>query len=151
MKVFLSHSHKDLELAKNIKEFLKLKCEIYIASEDYQLGQPLPQKIEKNIKSSSYLIVLITRDGAESDWVNQEIGIAKGCKIPIIPIVEKGIKPPAILEGLEYLQLDRRNPEDAIKKLFEFLGKKSEEKTFSNILTLAFLLIGIFLLSAEGK
>lgn len=151
MRVFLSHSHKDLELANKIKEFIKSKCEVYIASEDYQLGQPLPQKIEKNIKSSSYLIVLITRNGTGSDWINQEIGFAKGCKIPIIPIVEQGIRPPAFLEGLEYLQLDRKKPEDAIKILFEYLGKKLKEKTISDILTLALLLVGIFLLSTEGK
>lgn len=151
MKVFLSHSHKDLELAKRIKEFIKSKCEVYLASEDYQLGQPLPQKVKKNIKSSTYLIALITKDGVESQWVNQEIGLARACKIPIIPIVEQGIKPPAILEGLEYLQLDRKFPEDGIKILFEYLDKKLKEKTISDILTLSLLLVGIFLLSTEGK
>jgi predicted nucleotide-binding protein len=146
MKVFLSHSSKDNEFAKQIKETLKGLCDVYIASDDRQPGQYLSKKIEDNIRSSSFFIALITKDAFESQWVNQEIGLAKNCKINIIPIVEQGIRPPGILEGLEYIEFNRNNTEVTIKSLYEYMEKKKKERDRSDLITLSLFLAGLFLL-----
>ena len=46
MKVFLSHSHEDINYAKQIKEALKPNCDVYIASEDRQPGNRYQKKLK---------------------------------------------------------------------------------------------------------
>jgi hypothetical protein len=130
---------------------LKGLCDVYIASDDRQPGQYLSKKIEDNIRSSSFFIALITKDAFESQWVNQEIGLAKNCKINIIPIVEQGIRPPGILEGLEYIEFNRNNSQIAVKSLAEYVEKKKKEKDRSDLLSYGFILGALYIVFLIGK
>lgn len=151
MKVFLSHSHKDIELAKKIREALKHICDVYIASEDRQPGQLISNKVETNIRLSRFLVALITKDALKSKWVDQEIGIARACHISIIPIVEQGLKIEGILEGIEYIEFNKNNPDVAIKSLTEYIHKIKKAKDLSDIFALSLAFLGLFMLIGKGK
>ncbi len=55
------------------------------------------------------MVVLLTNSGAESYAVHQEIGVAIGKNKLVIPLVETGVSPSALLllQGLQSLQLTR--------------------------------------------
>lgn len=107
-KVFIGYSSEDDDKAQyihdclsRIVEFRPYKAELYKA-----IGEDFKQRIRKRLHESHFMIVLLTNNGKNSQWVNQEIGFAyalKGRKpqwirkeLPhIIPISEKQVE----LEG----------------------------------------------------
>lgn len=55
-------------------------------------GTKLKESLEKELKSSNYLIVICSPESAKSEWVNDEVGafIAEGRSDKIIPFIVKG-------------------------------------------------------------
>lgn len=127
--------------------------ECYIASRDYQLGHPLPNKVEANIRTSDSLVALLTEGGVHRDWVNQEIGFAQGIRKLIIPIVEVGVEPGGFLAAIEHLPLDRANPAHGLDVLGSYLsGLRQKKETTELIVGAAVVaaLVVIIVLSSEG-
>jgi hypothetical protein len=57
-----------------------------------------------------------------SDWIIQEIGLAKGRDLPLVLLVERDVRPPGELQGdVEYIPFDRENPERAFGKILEMI------------------------------
>jgi len=122
-KAFISHSTKDRNLVLSISNNLKATgISVYLAEEDPQPGMNLPQKIVNNIKSADCMIVVLTDPGIRSQFVNQEIGVAKAVNRPIIPMVEKKVKGKikGLLAGRELIIFDKANPKQAIKKVSSY-------------------------------
>jgi len=88
-KVFLSHSEQDAELTRWVYEVL---CRLHIRSFVYEYykvgGANRFEKIPEMIRSTRYFVALLTRNGLDSQWVNQEIGYAVGVGKEPIPILE---------------------------------------------------------------
>lgn len=86
---------------------------------DGRPGEYLPAKIINEIHNSAAVVVLLTRDGTESYAVHQEVGVAIGKNKLVIPLVESGIAPGALvlLQGLEYIEFDPANPTQALNTL----------------------------------
>lgn len=58
-----------------------------------------------------------------SDWVIQEIGLAKGRNLDIIILLEDGVRKPGGLQGnLEYIVFERDHPEKSFGKLVEMIS-----------------------------
>lgn len=158
-KVFLSHSTKDMNLVLNIRNHLnKAGITVYLAEEDLQPGMNLPQKIINNIKSSHCMLVVLTDTGIRSQFVNQEIGIAKGINQRIIPMIEKKAKEEmrGLLEGHELIIFEKTKPDQAIKRVSSYITglklrlelelKKREEvlKILTAIIIIAFFMIVLY-------
>ncbi|GAH39888.1 unnamed protein product, partial [marine sediment metagenome] len=89
-KLFLSHSTKDKVLIKWFyRRYTKAGYKVIIASKERPLRYPgyLPEKIKKLIRSCDCVIVLLTKNGIASSWVNQEVGYTLEKK-PLITIVD---------------------------------------------------------------
>ncbi len=57
-----------------------------------------------------------------SDWIIQEIGLAKGREMDMILLVENGLRQPGGLQGdLEYIAFDRVAPEKSFGKILEMI------------------------------
>ncbi|MFN4219126.1 MAG: toll/interleukin-1 receptor domain-containing protein, partial [Candidatus Bipolaricaulia bacterium] len=105
MKVFISHSTQDQRLVISLSKLLQyLEIQVFVAEWCLSPGARLDTKIKKQIKDADFVVVLLTRNGIRSTWVQQEIGITIDAGKPIIPIVERGTKPNdlAALQGREY-------------------------------------------------
>lgn len=117
-------------------------------------GERLDKKITNQIKSSDCVVVLLTQNGIRSNWVQQEIGIALNNK-PIIPIVEKGIdqRELAILQGIEYIEYDSLQYQQALTKLSTYIKKlKLKKEEQEKILLVLGCIIGfLFLLLYGGR
>jgi hypothetical protein len=61
-----------------------------------------------------------------SDWVIQEIGLAKGLELHIILLIEEGVRSPGGLQGdVEYIPFNRASPSAAFSKILEMLSSLS--------------------------
>lgn len=131
-KVFISHSIEDLEIVSIISDGLKLiGIDIYIAEFYPEPGRTLSDKVLENLRSSDCVIVLLTHFGAKSAWIQQEIGIAKTLGKPVIPLLEKGLTIKGLLEGVEYISLDRKNVSDAVERLIGSISRLKEKQIYS--------------------
>jgi hypothetical protein len=128
LKVFISHSNKDMDIVKEAESKLKQEgFEVYIAEEIERPGELLSEKIEELIRNSDCILLLYTKNAEGSVWVSQEIGYAHALKKPIIPIVEKGISKLGMLEGREYIPFERGNFNEIITRAINYLKKLQEE------------------------
>ncbi|MDD5691634.1 MAG: toll/interleukin-1 receptor domain-containing protein [Candidatus Omnitrophica bacterium] len=156
MKVFISHSTKDMDLVNDFTNILKHRgIEAYVALSDARPGLDLWEKIESNIKDSNCVLAILTQNGSRSEIVNQEIATAKALYIPFIPIVEKGITLKGLLAGREYIEFDKSNPDLTYINANHYIEKlklQFESKEFLRVLlVIAVIVIGLYLLSKYVK
>ena len=153
MKVFISHSTKDIKIVERFVDKLKtIGIEPYVAESDIQPGTILWEKLESNIKNSDCVLAIITKDGSRSKSVQQEIAAANALKIRVVPFVEKGVDLKGVLAGREYIAFDKNDPDLALINASKYLSKlkvKKESKKTIVIMVIAGLLIS--LLSQSGK
>ncbi len=109
--VFLSHSHKDKEIAKGLIFMLAREgVSVYVDWEDSELpekpGRETANKIKRVIKGSDLFLLLATDNALNSKWVPWELGVAdeaKGTARIILAATED-----ASSKGSEYLDIYRR-------------------------------------------
>jgi hypothetical protein len=123
-RVFLSHSMSadDEHIVRAaVASALLEGVEWYLAERDPKFGESLHKKIEAAIRSSHCMVLLWTKGGSDSRWINQEVGLARGLNKLIVPVIEKGIQPASVLGDAEYIELDRVNPVPAVERLHAYL------------------------------
>ncbi len=75
MKVFLSHAISDKELIEMFQTSIKKTgVELVIAEHNFSLNETITQKIESMIRQSHIALFLLTENGFNSAFVQQEIG-----------------------------------------------------------------------------
>ncbi len=127
IKVFISHSTKDIRLVTTLIKYLKAyDIEAYLAERDYQPGTQLTLKIMRNIDLSDYFLIVYTINGDDSKYVQQEIGywLGKRGNNKLIPFVERGINPKAFLRDVEYIEFDPLNPNIGIANVINYINQQ---------------------------
>jgi len=65
-----------------------------------------------------------------SDWVIQEIGLAKGMGLKIMLLKESGIRSPGGIQAdLEYIEFDRDRPEKAFPRILQMLNSSTQRSS----------------------
>lgn len=152
--VFISHGKGDVEIVKALYSTLKQSgINVYVAEFYPEPGLALSDKIVTYIESSDCFLVFLTQESIKSAWVQQEIGIAREAKRLIIPVVEKGVKVAGVLEGIEYIELDRKNLWNTIKAINEYttyLKARKEQAESARAAGIAILaiLVGLLFIGA---
>jgi len=87
VKVFLSYSAEDKEIAREIKRFLeRFEMEVFLAHEDIEPSSDWEEVIIEQLKACDVFIPILTENFRSSQWTDQETGFALSRQIPIIPI-----------------------------------------------------------------
>ena len=131
VRIFFSHSTLDLPTVRSIKdEAASSGVEVYIHEDHLEPGTNLTEKLTQAIARSDAVIVLLTARAVPSPFVNQEIGVALGKQIPVIPLVEAGLPSDrlAMLQGLEYIPFEPDRPHEAIAAISDRLHRLQEAK-----------------------
>ena len=125
MKVFLSYSHKDGDLAKKIAYALENEgLEVWDAETEILPGDNFAEKISEALKASDAMVVLLTPEALDSKWIQWEIQYALGNKsynhrvIPVLVGSEENISLesiPWILRKLQMIRLSK--PEQADEEI----------------------------------
>lgn len=117
-KVFIGYSSQDNDKAQyifaclgRIEELTPYKAELYPV-----YGEDFKQRIQNELHQCHFMIVLLTENGKNSQWVNQEIGFAYSllfkrrnkAKPHIIPITHKQVDLKGFLtkDTIDFLFLD---------------------------------------------
>jgi hypothetical protein len=127
--VFISYSTKDLSRARQIKRILEgTRSEVFLAEYSLPPGSELGQGILGAIKECDLFLLLWSSNAKSSEWVPQEIGVARAHKRPIIPVMlHKGIELPGFLKGLKYLPL-YKDPNRALVWLQRNVFQQAQKK-----------------------
>jgi len=73
-KVFLSYSIKDKTNAKRLAYYLERNgVTVWYDEFEIKLGQNIIEKIDKGLKESDYILILLSKDSLASKWVTYEI------------------------------------------------------------------------------
>lgn len=136
-EVFVSHSNstEDAKLLESVIDAFD-RCGIgtYVAERSPEPGYPLWQKIEAAIRRADAILVLWTKEGAQSGDIREELGIAVGTRKTkrIIPLVQGGESTKGSLIGIEHIPLELEQPikalSDAISRAIEWADKKEQGK-----------------------
>lgn len=155
-KVFISHSTRDQGLVISLANLLaKFGIEVSVAEWYLTPGERLDKKIFEHIGKSDCVVVLLTRNGIRSNWVQQEIGYALKSKVPLIPLVEKGVdqKDLGALQGKEYIEYDPFQYQSALIKTSTYVKslKLKKEQQEQALLVAGGILAFLLLLSGGEK
>jgi len=120
-KIFLSHSHHDRELAGEIKAELQLfGADVFVAHEDIKPTQEWQEAIMQYLKECEAFVALLTDRFEDSDWTDQETGIALALEKIIIPI-KLDLDPYGFISKYQALKWDLEDPENTFSKLVKLL------------------------------
>ncbi|MBN2091164.1 toll/interleukin-1 receptor domain-containing protein [candidate division KSB1 bacterium] len=143
MKVFISHSHKDEILAKEIATFLKKAGLDVWEGLDIFPGDNWASKVSDALNESNAMVVLLTPESIKSRSVRHDIEFALGHKrynkrlLPVIVGQKKDIldeNVPWILKKIRHVNLDQSDfDEEDLNEIVDALmdvnpGTSSEKK-----------------------
>ncbi len=89
--VFLSYSHKDMAIMRRVRDDLRAAELTVWNDENLTPGTPSwKNAIEKAIENTGCLVVLLSPDAKESEWIEREMDYARACGVPILPVLAWG-------------------------------------------------------------
>lgn len=115
--IFVSYSTYDLEKVSKFVSLLKSNTEInvFVAENNMKAGALIPKDLISSIKKCHLFVLFWSKQSKNSEWVNQEIGIAKSENKTIIPILlSSKLELPAFIKDLKYLSA-YSNIDDSLK------------------------------------
>lgn len=141
MRIFISHSMRDQHLINALQSIAAvLGIEPLIAEHTMDLQNTVTTKIENMILNSDLVLVILTREGFNSNFVQQEIGFAKGKK-SILILVEQGYESriSGFIYGFDYVSVDPLNPQPALVRIHEILVEQKQKKEQQEVIGQLFL------------
>ena len=121
-RIYISHAEQDEELAQEISRALwRVGLESYAAMYRLSPGISRAERVSFGIRNSDCLVALLTKDGSASATVCQEIGLARGIDLLVIPLLEENADLPFLIGHLNPISFSRPKISDAIGKLIRTL------------------------------
>ena len=116
-QVFLSHAEEDRKLVHRVWSILhSLKVRSYMHERYPNYGQDIPTGIRDVLKNKNCVmcITFLTRDGINSQWVQQELGIAYAFDRIIVPVIQKGVEYKGFVQMVTKIPYQPRTPDGMI-------------------------------------
>ena len=133
MKIFISHSQNDENLAKHLKQILEdsKKMNGFIFEAEKKYGEPIDEKIIYELDHSDYLVAIITANSENSSSVNQELGYAQAKSIEKIPMVEVNAQKGFLLHGTENVEFTKENFASKCLEVRDYIIKHGPRRPFT--------------------
>lgn len=119
MKIFISYSHEDRLIVREIKECL---CEYFgfdcfLAHEDLNPTELWENRIEENLRICNLFILIVSERSIASSFVNQEIGFAYGIGKIIVPIKIDKSNPDGFVQKVQAMKIYKKT--EITEKIYE--------------------------------
>ncbi|HAV76407.1 MAG TPA: hypothetical protein DCX53_03540 [Anaerolineae bacterium] len=160
-KVFISYSRKDIEFARKLAGDLeKASYDVWWDITDLRGGDDWVRTIPAAIAASKYMIVVLSPNSIESEWVRKEYTQALNLRKKIIPIMFVPCSVPFALNTINFVNFSAGEYEEKFKSLLSplgFTGKAPEVTPFNRTTAMlasalrryaVYIVIGILLLVA---
>jgi len=144
LRLFLGHKaeyKKQTSQFKGAMDYYGVSC--FVAHEDIEPTKEWQNEIEKALFSMDAMVALMTEEFSNSRWTDQEIAVAIGRQIPIIP-VRLGMDPYGFIGKFQGLSGTGKAAKALAKEVYDLLWTKSSLKG-----QLAESLVGRFAASAS--
>ena len=124
IRVFISHKAENKLLANDIKKsFLTYHVASFVAHEDIEPMKEWQTEIELALFSMDLLVALLTPEFSESNWTDQEVGVAIGREIPVVPI-RLGKDPYGFIG--KYQAIQETSASKIVEKIIDYLVRHEE-------------------------
>lgn len=143
--VFISFSDRDLAAARVVQQqLLDRGTSVFLSTNSLEPGADWSEKVKQAIQQANLVLVLASRAGLASTWVQQEIGIAIGARRKIIPIIwdMPAGDLPGWLSRYQALNLAGRTPAQ-VRQEFAQISKQIELEKFLAISALGALIAAV--------
>ncbi|MGH7582209.1 MAG: toll/interleukin-1 receptor domain-containing protein [Gemmatimonadales bacterium] len=149
--VFISYSTKDLVHAAALQSWVaSAGAQTYLAEYSLAPGRPIAAEILTAIKASDLFLLLWSANARDSEWVPQEIGVARGAEKAIIPIVlHQGLELPGFIKDLKYVEV-YRDPMASVQWLRNHVGALVRKKNSDALIGMG-VIGAILLLLANAR
>ena len=92
--IFISHSVKDQEISDCLYNYLEAKgIKCFMDRRNLLPGKPYPSQLAEAIRGSQLVILVFSSSSDISEPVQNEIGLARNNRIPIIPVRIENVLP----------------------------------------------------------
>lgn len=124
LRLFLSHKANYRVETKALKdELAQLGIRAFVAHDDIEPSDEWQLVIERALSSMDALVALLTSDFNESNWTDQEVGIAFGRRVPIISL-RLGKDPYGFIGKWQGISCNGKNDCQKADEIFSILLKK---------------------------
>lgn len=117
LSVFISHSHRDAGLAKQLANSLRrFGLRALSPSSGIQPGEDWRKEIQAAIKQSDALVLIASPEGLASSWVLYEVGAAEALGknvMVLLPDKHSVAELPKEISAKHIVSFDARSPERA--------------------------------------
>ncbi len=145
-RLFISHlSAFKVRAAQLQAALLRYGITAFVAHNDIEPTKEWEDEIEKALFSMEALVAILTPRFRESNWTDQETGVAIGRDVLIIPIM-KGIAPYGFIAKFQGLQGEGKSVNQVADGVFQILANNPKTKP-----RLAEALVDQILLSADSS
>lgn len=128
LRLFLSHVSQQKEVASKLQEKLEdYAISAFVAHEDIEPTKEWQDEIELALSSMDALVALLTKGFKESRWCDQEVGVAIGRKVIVIPIRD-GIDPYGFIGKFQGISANKKNVSTICGEIFSVLLNNSTTK-----------------------
>ena len=108
-KVFISSTHKDLSVAREVAEQLeKLGLKVYSVERNAQAGDSILTKAKQSLSNADEVFLIVTNNSVNSQGLASEMGLAFSLSKHVTPVV-KGLKKnelPLLLQHMKYVRYE---------------------------------------------
>ena len=117
-KVFLSHAEEDYQLVYRVWDILsRLKASPYMHELYPDYRRDIPTGIRDVLRDCAMCVTFLTKDGINSQWVQQELGIAYAFDKIIVPVIEIGVEYKGFVQMVRRIPYERGNPDQMIYRV----------------------------------
>jgi len=131
-KIFISYSYDDKSFVDWLVEKLtKENLSIWYDKNEIDVGDIIAKKIDEGIKSSSFIIIILSEYGLKSKWVNSELNnaliySAQKHGVKIFPIIIDDISIPFNLSSLKCADFTK-NKDLELQKLIQTIHQEEQK------------------------
>ena len=124
-QVFISYSRKDQAFVERLVEDLKKTgLDVWYDLSGLEGGSRWRAEIQNAIKNSRYVLVVLSPDSIESEWVEREFLFASNLKLKIIPLLYRQCDLPMNYLNLNFIDVQGKKYPHNFKEIMEALDIK---------------------------
>ncbi len=123
--IFISHSTQDDAFTAMLDEWLRAAgFNTWVDIENIPEGSTWPREIQKAVEDCGAMVVVMSKHGRESEWVERETLLAMDLRKPLFIALIEEMPLPIHLINRQWTDFHKR-PEQAAKRLIAALNKTS--------------------------
>ena len=127
-KMFISHLTTNKDSATNLKICLnEYAISGFVAHEDIEPSKEWMNEIERSLFSMNSICAIVTPDFIKSAWCDQEVGVAIGRKVLVIPI-RKGADPYGLFGKYQGIQSKGKDSKKIAEEIFKIISSNEKSK-----------------------